>query len=114
MRALLLLVTLSLALPVARADALDPACEFEEFLLGWSEACDELRDPTRVVRVTTCLWTDAECPPLFDVELANDWGTYYVSLVPAGVFRETNGCAGFQAYDGPCGEADQAVLLVPL
>ena len=107
MRTLLLLAALSLAVPTARADPVGPACELEEFLLGWDEACAELRDPTRVVGAAGCIWTDAECAPLADVEFEGDWGTYYVSAAPPGVFRETNGCAGFQAADGPCGPGDE-------
>ena len=109
MRILLLLAALPIALPTAKADPLAPACEIEEFMLGWSEACDELRDPTRVVYATSCIWTDAECAPLLDVEFAGEWGTYYVSVAPPGVFRETNGCAGFQGWESPCGPADEPV-----
>lgn len=116
MRGVVALVAL-LAIPTAMADpATDLACSVEAFLTDTAEACAELRDPARAANAAACAATTGECEPMLDVALEDGWGTYYVSLSPPGVFRETNGCAGFQADATECGDADafvQPLHIVP-
>lgn len=109
MRELIALVAL-LAIPTAIAGPVtDLACSAEGFLTDTAEACAELRDPARAANAVACAATTGECEPVLDITLDHDWGTYYVALSPPGVFRETNGCAGFQPEASACGDADAFV-----
>lgn len=108
----LVLMTMLIVPPAAADPAADLACSVEGFLTETAEACTEIRDPTRAATAALCAATTGQCEPPLDVSLKNGWGTYYFSLSPPGVYRETNGCAGFQPHASACGEAD--AFLQPL